>query len=249
MKKILLLSFISFILSACAGDKLIVVGHRGAALLAPENSLAAMEAGIEAGADMVEIDIHLCADGKVVVCHDDRVDRTTSGQGYISELSWDQLSALSIKDASGNLTTERIPTLEQIFDLVGRRAQVLIEIKRYESSLSGIEQACIDIIRRYKAEKRVVIQSFDPEVLVACHEIAPDLRYERLIAQPWEGFDPNELPFAASINMHYSAATPEFLAEVRAAGKEVKVWTLDEYLPELIAAVDGVITDNPGIFL
>lgn len=247
MRKLFIL--LALALCACTSEKdLVIVGHRGAAHLAPENTVAAMEAGIAAGADMVEIDIQLSKDGYIVVCHDDTVDRTTNGSGAVSSLLWDEIKALNIKDSKGNITELKMPSMDQIFDCVKGKAGVLIEIKSSDSSLPGIEQACVDMIREYKMEQDVIIQSFDYNVLRRAHEIAPELRYEFLLYMPWEGLNIEGYTIASSINIFYEGAAPEFVNAVHAVGKEVKVWTLDEYREEIVALVDGVITDNPSIF-
>ena len=92
-----------------------VIAHRGGASLAPENTLACFKKGIESGADMLELDIHLTKDGHIVVCHDQTVDRTTNGKGKIRELTLDEISKLNIIDSDGRITNEKIPTLQDVF--------------------------------------------------------------------------------------------------------------------------------------
>ena len=236
-----------------AGDEgnageLIVVAHRGGARLGPENSLGCIELGMEAGADWIEIDVHLSADREIVVCHDPTVDRTTDGKGEISAMKYSELRKLRLLDRDGKPTDEHLPTLEEVLRLIDGRASLLLEIKYSESSLPGIEQACIDCIRRLGAEDRVIIQSFDDEVVIRTHELAPDIRVEKLLSSA-KDFDFGKYSFAASFNINYKAATREFVDMVHSLGKEVKVWTLNEYDAELVKMVDGVITDDPGIFL
>ena len=236
-------------LAGCTAEKeLVVVAHRGGAALGPENSLGCIEKGIEAGAKWIEIDVHLSADRQIVVCHDPTVDRTTDGSGVISEMNYDELRRLRLLDAEGNPTGEHLPTLAEVIELIRGRASLLLEIKYSESTLPGIEQACVDCIRELDAEDFVVIQSFDDEVLFKTHEIAPEMRVEKLLSSA-EGADLDKYDFAASLNIYYGAADKEFIDEVHARGQEVKVWTLDEYDAELVKMVDGVITDDPRIFL
>lgn len=230
------------------GKELIVVAHRGGAELGPENSLGCISRGMAAGAGWVEIDVHLSADGEIVVCHDPTVDRTTDGEGRISEMEYSELRKLRLLDGKGRVTDEHLPTLDEVLDLTMGRAVLLVEIKHSRHSLPGIEQACIDCIRRLGAEDRVIIQSFDDEVVIRTHELAPDIRVEKLLSSA-KDFDFGKYSFAASFNINYKAATREFVDMVHSLGKEVKVWTLDEYDAELVKMVDGVITDDPGIFL
>ena len=91
-------------------NRVIVVAHRGGANLGPENTLECISKGISAGADWIEIDVHLSADGKLVVCHDASVDRTTNGKGWISQMSYEEIRKLKVKDNNGDLCEGHIPT-------------------------------------------------------------------------------------------------------------------------------------------
>ena len=94
-----------------------IIGHRGGASIGPENTLACFRKGIEAGADMIEIDIHLTKDKKIVICHDQTIDRTTNGKGKIREMTLDEIRQYRIVDANGNITDQTLPTLDEVFDL------------------------------------------------------------------------------------------------------------------------------------
>ena len=128
------------------GKELIVVAHRGGADLGPENSLGCIRKGIAAGAGWVEIDVHLSADGEIVVCHDPSVDRTTDGKGQISGMTYPELRKLRLLDGEGRPTDEHLPTLDEVLDLTKGRVVLLIEIKHSKHSLPGIEKACVDCI-------------------------------------------------------------------------------------------------------
>ena len=240
--------------------ELIVVAHRGGAALGPENSLGCIAKGIEAGAKWIEVDVHLSADGEIVVCHDTSVDRTTDGSGYISETGYTQLRRLRLKDGDGNLTDEHLPTLDEVLDLIEGKAGLLLEIKHSRHSRPGIEQACVDCIRRHGASDRVVIQSFDDEVLEEVHRLAPEIRLEKLLFFAATGlgfefdggfssFDFGKYDYIASFNVYYLAASRSFVEKAHAHGKEVKVWTLDKYDADLVELVDGVITNDPRLFI
>lgn len=83
-----------------------IIGHRGGASIGPENTLACFKKGIEAGADMIELDIHLTKDNVIVICHDETINRTTNGEGRIEDLTLDEIRKCKVEDADGNL----IPT-------------------------------------------------------------------------------------------------------------------------------------------
>ena len=160
---------------------MVVVAHRGGASIGMENSLSCIEKGIRAGADMIEIDLHLTADGVVVVCHDQSIDRTTDGEGLIRELTLEQIRTHHLVDAEGNATSETIPTLEEVLDLVGDRCCLLIEIKRTQDIYQGIEQKMLDILEAHNMIDRVVVQSFNDSVLANIHAIRTDVRLEKLL--------------------------------------------------------------------
>ena len=157
-----------------------IIAHRGGADLGPENSLYCINKGIEAGADMVEIDLHLSKDGEIIVCHDPKIDRTTNGKGYISELTFDELRQYRLLDADGKATDQQLPTLDEVMELTNGRCELLIEIKKDKSSLPGIEEKVLQTINRHQAESRSTIQSFNDEVLERFHELDPNIRLEKL---------------------------------------------------------------------
>ena len=164
-----------------------IIGHRGGADLGPENSLYCINKGIEAGADMIEIDIHLSKDGEIVVCHDPKVDRTTNGKGYISDMTMSELRQLHLVDADGKMTDQQLPTLNEVMNVANGRSELLIEIKKDKSSLPGIEEKVLDVIKQYDAYNWATVQSFDDSVLETFHQLDPNVRLEKLfIFKLWE---------------------------------------------------------------
>ncbi len=228
----------------------IVVAHRGGAFLGPENTLLCIEKGIEAGAEWIEIDVHLSKDGKVVVCHDDEVDRTTNGEGVISEMTYDQIRALKVVDDAGNVTDQYVPLLHEVLELIKGRAKLLLEIKYTKHTLEGIEKACLDCVKEYGMLDHVVFQSFDTEVIERVHALCSEVRVEKLLyaGLPF-GFNFDKYDYVASFNVHYKLTTKAFINHAHSRGKEVKVWTLNKYDEELIEVVDGIITNDPALFI
>ena len=108
----------------------IIIAHRGGALLGTENSLSCIEKGIRTGANMVEVDLHLTADKRIVVCHDQSVNRTTNGKGKIEEMTLEEIQRLRILNHDGTVSNESIPTLEQVLALCKGRCPLLLEIKK-----------------------------------------------------------------------------------------------------------------------
>ncbi len=227
-----------------------VVAHRGGANLGPENTLYCIEKGLEAGADMIEIDVHLSADGEIVVCHDDDVNRTTNGKGLISEMDYAQVRALKVIDSEGNETDEYIPLLHEVLSLIKGRAKLLLEIKQSRHSLEGIEQACLECINALGMKEDVVIQSFDDDVIETVHALDPSVRVEKLLyAAPPFFFNFKKYDYVASFNVYHGMVSRTFIRKAHARGKEVKVWTLNERNDKLVNSVDGVITNEPALFV
>ena len=151
MKKFLfaLIAVASFAtLNAQSSEKMKVVAHRGGALIGNENTLSAFESGIRAGADLIELDVHLTADSVVVVCHDPTLNRTTDRKGRISELTLEQFKqARALDRETGKPTDEALPTLSEALDLIKGRAGVLLEIKKFrKGKYDGIEEKVLKLI-------------------------------------------------------------------------------------------------------
>ncbi|WP_281166722.1 glycerophosphodiester phosphodiesterase [Paenibacillus ginsengihumi] len=127
-----------------AAKKPLVIGHRGAAGEAPENTLASFRLALEQGADAVELDVHMSADGEIIVCHDATVNRTTDGQGAISTMSTAELRQLDAgRWFHERFAGERLPLLEEAFRLVPDNIMIHVEIKcpysvRLEERLLGL---------------------------------------------------------------------------------------------------------------
>lgn len=236
-----------------------IIAHRGGADLGPENSLYCIGKGIEAGADMIEIDVHLSKDGEVMVCHDPKVDRTTNGKGTISKMTYDELRQLYLLDDKGNTTTERMPTLDEVMNLVKGKAGLLIEIKRDRSSLPGIEEKVLNAIKQHEAYSWATVQSFNDSVLEEFHKLDPNVRLEKLfIFKLWglplifdgslSRLDYNKYNYVSSFNIMQTAINKKLVDDIHKKGKEVKIWTIKAPNKKSNLPVDGIITDRPDLW-
>lgn len=221
-------------------DRPLIFGHRGASQRAPENTLPAFRAALEAGADGVELDVHLSADGVPVVIHDDRVDATTDGSGAVASLSLAQLRAL---DAGGGA---RIPALEQVLREVGPYLWINVEVKVHQ----GLP-AIVAAVRRTDMAARVWFSSFRPYTLYRLRALAPDVACGLLYAPPTamslllRPFTPHE-----GLHPHVSMVTPRLVRRAQRQGLRVVVWTVDEpTVAQQLAAwgMDAIITNVPAI--
>lgn len=229
--------------------RLVVVAHRGGADLGPENTLGCIELGLQAGAGWIEVDVHLSADGEIVVCHDPTVDRTTDGSGYISEMEYSEIALLRALDKDGNPTAEHVPTLDEVLGLIDGRAGLLLEIKHSRHSLEGIERACIDCVRRHGATDSVIIQSFDDSVIETVHRMAPEIKVEKLLFHAVSAnFDFQKYDYVNGFNVYHRLLSRSFTEKAHSLGKQVKSWTVNDAYDRSLDFVDGVISNSPGLF-
>lgn len=237
-----------------------VVAHRGGADLAPENSLTCIKKGMETGADLIEIDIHLSKDNQIVVNHDETIDRMTDGSGAIADMTLEELKKFHIVNKKGELTADKLPTLEEVLELVKDGSKLLIEIKRTKNLYVGIEEKLLEILDAYGMRYDVVIQSFNDSVLEILHGLDEKLRLEKLIIFKFPGlpviydgtfskFNVEKYHYISSFNFFYLSLPPYLIKQIHEWGKEVKVWTLTlpEDAPDL--DVDYVITNRPDLYI
>lgn len=240
------------------GGSPLIVAHRGGAALGPENSLLAVERSIALGVDAVEVDVRMSADGCPVVMHDKSVDRTTDGEGRVSELGVNEIKGLCLKGVDEALSGERVPTLEELLLCVAGRCTVLIEVK--DDDGRGLERAVMDVVERCSAGGWVAVQSFSDAVLERFHEAGASFPLEKLFVfkvpflpyifdGTFRRLSMEKYDYVSSFNIRKSFARKGLVRRLRAQGKEVKVWTLGENDKELPYSVDGVITDFPHYFL
>lgn len=232
----------------------LVIAHRGASRRAPENTLAAFRLASEMGADAVELDVRLSADGAVVVLHDLSLDRTTNGTGSVSERSLAQLKAL---DAGAKFDPrfagEGIPTLDEVFEAEGKRGLINLELKNYESVFDRLAEAVVKIVRQHGLERRVLLSSFNPFALRTARRLAPDVPRALLVWQGQKGLMQATLRRLTTYEVFHpqdSMTDRATIADQHARGRRVNVWTVNEVerMRELLLlGCDGLITDVPDV--
>jgi glycerophosphoryl diester phosphodiesterase len=238
-------------------DRPLLIGHRGYPAKHPENTLASFQAAMDAGCDMIELDVTLTKDRRVVVIHDDTLHRTTTGHGHVKDFTLEEIKRL---DAGSwfdpRFSAERIPLLAEVFDLVGGRCLLNIEIKAraFEKNYptDAIERQVVDMVKRRQARRRVLIGSFE-EKIVARIAAVPDPPAVCLISQ--YALHARTLRFlkkikAFSWNPLFKVLSPEQVETVHAAGLRVFPWTIntpDEAARTLRLGVDGLICNDPQL--
>lgn len=233
-----------------------VVAHRGSSSVAPQNTLAAFEAAARAGAHAVELDVQLTSDGHVVVIHDETLDATTSGSGWLQDTP---LAAVRDLDAGAWFAPayagQRVPLLDEVVELLGRHPSVdlLCEVKGEWTA----EQAArvTGPLRAAGLADRVVVQSFWPTTVAALRDADPTLRRGLLLA----GVDDATLELCASLDVTMAnphglllQQDPTLVTRLHDAGLRVAVWTLNEpehWAQAVALGVDEIITDRPDHLL
>ncbi len=242
------------------GKRVRVVGHRGAAAIAPENTLASFRAGVEAGADAVEIDVQLSSDGHLVLLHDHMLDRTTSGRGDVRSWTWEALRRLDAGSwFSSGFAGERIPDLDEAIAAVRGRSSLVVEIKaRADSGEESPSPADLDTadavlaaLDRSGGFDRVTLSCAHWSLLASIASRRP--RPKLALTLSWKH---DEDPVAAAVRIGAvelhpprMASTPAFVGRAHSAGLEVLPYTVNkpgELRRVLAAGADGVFTDDPG---
>jgi glycerophosphoryl diester phosphodiesterase len=230
-----------------------IFAHRGARAYAPENTLAAFNLAVQQGADGIEFDVQLSADGKVVVIHDKTVDRTTDGRGKISELHLDtlkQLDAGAFFDSA--FRGERIPTLSEVFQTVGQKILMNIELKNEYFSWDSLPDRVAEIVNDHKVEQRVIFSSYNPIALIKIKGILPKIPCALLAHGGAKGKLECSWGYkilgCQALNPPLSSVTEALVQKVHASGKRIYPYTAnipDEINRLLTLGVDGIITDDP----
>ncbi|WP_456276890.1 glycerophosphodiester phosphodiesterase [Bacillus sp. AK128] len=236
-----------------------IYGHRGAKGTYPENTLLSFSKAIEQGVDGLEIDVHLTKDGEVVVIHDETLERTTNGTGWIKDLSLAEIKQVSAGSPFTYLTeydkewdTERVPTLKEVLELLAADPiELNIELKTYAVPYEGIEEKVHEIVKKYGNGRKVVYSSFHLPSLLRMKKIDPDSNIAWLlndaISLPHDYIQTLQLE-ALHINKQLIMTRPELAQQIRLLSDQLRIWTVNE--PEEIQRlldlqVNAIITDYP----
>lgn len=233
-----------------------VIAHRGNSRVAPQNTLVALETAWRAGADSIEIDIQLSADGVAVVIHDDTVDATTDGSGAVSDLDLAELRRLDAGSwFSPAYAGQRVPTFAEVIAFLEARRGIdlLLELKGDwdAAGARGVAEA----IAAAGLDDRVIAQSFSLATVAVLAEVAPDLRRGLLIVDADDTlFDVCTELGVMACNPHGELlrARPELLGKLHGACLQVMVWTAnepEEWAALTAAGVDAIITDRPDALI
>jgi glycerophosphoryl diester phosphodiesterase len=201
----------------------LVGGHRGNPAEHPENSLASFRSAIELGVDMIECDVHLSADGELVVIHDHTLDRTTDGTGLVAQRPLAELREL---DLGGG---ERLPVLSEVCELAYGRVGLCVEVKQIPIPYPGLEEKLVACLESLGMVEQTAVISFHHGSVRRLKGLEPRLTVGLIEgARP---IDPVGMLRDASADIyapHYGAMDPELVEEIHAAGGLVGCWTVDD---------------------
>ena len=227
-----------------------VIGHRGAAGHAPENTFAAFDKGLAMGVDGVETDIRATKDGVLVLLHDATVDRTTDGTGAIAEMTWADAQHLNaaarFRDGQHDFGVQRIPSLADFLNRYGGRTTFRLEIKQ-----RGVESAALRAVRARRLMDTAVFTSFQIDSLKAIRRAAPEAQLAYLSSA--RAFDETTVQTALDAGVNEVApraelADPATIEKACAAGLRVWAWGIREpaVLKQAVAAgIGGCTLDYP----
>ncbi|MEZ5184685.1 MAG: glycerophosphodiester phosphodiesterase family protein [Candidatus Nanopelagicales bacterium] len=237
----------------------LVVAHRGSSEAHPEHTLAAYELAIYEGADLLECDVRLTADGYLVCVHDRRIDRISDGRGVVSAKTLEQLRRSDFGDAGDAAQVLRLEELIELALAAPTPVGLAIETKHPTRYAGLVEQRVVEMLRsygllrsRFDPQGSVYLMSFSELALRRWRELAPGVPsvflMERVPLRCRKGW----LPFSADVagpSLEVLREYPHYVRRVHRAGGRVFVWTVDtgsdlELCLEL--GVDGVITNRPG---
>ena len=232
---------------------LMVIAHRGFSGAAPENTLAAFRKAIDVGSDMIELDIQLSKDGKIVVIHDETLERATNGQGRVVDRTLQELKKVDAGSRfRADFSGERIPTLQEVLDLAKDRVLVNIEIKNPthgQYPITELADKALEEVKKAGMIDRVIFSSFNPVSLEYIEKNEPRACAAFLYHRPW-----NSLPEITGerryqvLNLRNIHVTRRKIDKIHKEGMKLNVYTVnkEEELEQFVKwGVDGIITNYP----
>ena len=219
------------------------IGHRGAKGHLAENTLESIKLALEFGVDAIELDVHKCSSGELVVIHDFTLDRTTDGEGEVASKSLEELKSLTVNEKF------RIPLLTEVLDLIQGKCWINIELK----GLNTAAETCRIIenyIKNFNWDQGdFIVSSFQKNELFEVYKINPDIQIGVLSkASVNEALQLGKMLNAKAIHPSLGIATRENVKQAQNAGFKVNVWTVNEPADILRMkdfGVDGIISDYP----
>ncbi len=231
----------------------VIFAHRGACALAPENTISSFEMAVNHQTDAVELDAKLSKDGQVMVIHDQTVDRTTNGTGKVNELTLADLKSLDAgAKFNSKYTGEKIPTLDEVFEAVGKKVLVNVELTNYNSSKDDLIDKVSQVVVKHNMQQRVLFSSFIPKNLVLMKRLLPETPVALLCLPGAGGLLSRSFILRhvspSIIHPYLTDVEPIYVRMEHARHRRVHVWTVNAEMDikhMLALQVDGIFTDDP----
>ncbi|MBR2589337.1 MAG: hypothetical protein IKE65_00260 [Clostridia bacterium] len=244
----------------------LILGHRGASAYAPDNTRAAFELAIQMGADGVETDIHLTKDGIPVIQHNYEIDRNSNGKGYVEEMTYEELLQFDFGSWKGEqFKGEKIMTLDECLDFAHKHMRLInLELKQTKNLNSPIVEKTLEVVKKYKMTDRVLLSSFDHELLKKAQRLCPELLigalYDEAEVEQNNIYDilKDAPQYVADLGFDFANPHVDYLCEEGIVDKftqkgiGVAVWTVDKpYIAQqcVECGVKCIITNKPDVIV
>jgi glycerophosphoryl diester phosphodiesterase len=245
-------------------NKIISVGHRGASGYAPECTLASYSLAVKLQADYIEIDLQMTKDGEIIAMHDEKVNRTTNGSGWIKNMTLDEIKALDAGSwfndkhqnyARDEYVDEKVPTLREIFETFGKDTHYMLETKSPEEN-PGLEEKMWALVEEFGLRNQIAIQSFSKDSLKKIRSWDPEVILFQLLWYNRAAHISNSLlteikGYANGIGANFLRINENYVHKVRNEGLLLYAYSVN-YQVNMDKAmkwgVDGVHTDYPDRF-
>lgn len=231
----------------------LIFAHRGYSLVYPENTMKSFVEAEKAFADGIELDVQMTKDGELVVIHDEKVNRTTDGIGYVKDLTYQEIKKLNAHNNQRKWYQKKtpIPSLAEVFEwMTSNKIICNIELKNGIVPYKGMEEKVIALINKYKLNNRIIISSFNHYSIVYCNQLAPDIETAPLLSEslymPWVYAKSIK---ARGIHPKYFRGLEDVFKLAIANGVAVRPYTVNKEaaLKRLFSiSCSAVITDDPS---
>ncbi len=234
----------------------IIFAHRGASAHAPENTLASFELAATQSAPAIEFDVKLSVDRKVFIHHDQTLERTTNGAGSVTQKSLAELRELDAgSHFSAEFRGEKIPTLDEVFESVGKKVLMNVELTNYATPFDGLVHEVAALVKKHAMQARIIFSSFYFTNLVLARRLLPDVPRGQLILEGRSGWWQRAAASWMSLDAQHpyiNDVTGPLVNNLHAKNRRVYVWTVNAPadMRRLRAlGVDGIFTDDPLLAL
>lgn len=237
----------------------LIIGHRGASAVAPENTIAAFREALAVGADGIEFDVRLTRDGVPVVIHDSTLRRTGRLPHRVAELTWAEISKIDIGSwFAETFADETVPSLAELFALFqSNNSTLYLEMKcDSPTEYQPLAEACVRAIEEHALKSRVVVECFQLPAIKILKETDPEIKtvalFESVLTTKQRIINEATDVGASALALHHRLARGSLVQKAKAAGLNVAVWTVDDpvWIDRARAmGINALITNNPAVML